>query len=76
MKEGKSVFNWEVRSCSPTARVTPRSQDEDCDYAENCPLAMAYTPMQKWRKLYSAEVALSRGTLFEELDKPFMGRKM
>ena len=33
-------------------------------------LAMAYSPKQYWRKLYSPEDALERGTLFAELDKP------
>ena len=33
-------------------------------------LAYAYLPIQKWRKLYSPEDALTRGTMFEELDKP------
>lgn len=34
------------------------------------PLAYAYVPIQAWRMLYTPEKALSRGTLFEELDKP------
>ena len=33
-------------------------------------LAMVYSPHQCWRMLYSPDVALMRGTLFEELDKP------
>jgi hypothetical protein len=33
-------------------------------------LAMVYSPHQCWRMLYSPDVALVRGTLFEELDKP------
>ena len=33
-------------------------------------LAMVYSPHQCWRKLYSPDTALMRGTLFEELDKP------
>lgn len=33
-------------------------------------LAYAYLPIQKWRRLYSPEDALMRGTMFEELDKP------
>lgn len=33
-------------------------------------LAMVYSPYQCWRMLYSPEKALTRGTLFEELDKP------
>ena len=43
-------------------------------HLNNFPIAMAYVPMQQWRKIYSNEVALDRGTIFEELDLPFMGR--
>ena len=39
------------------------------------PLAMAYVPWQKWRDIYSSDVALQRGTLFAELDKPFIGQE-
>ena len=44
-------------------------------YTINAPLAMAYVPMQIWRNLYSAEAALDRGTLFSELDLPFLGKE-
>ena len=37
------------------------------------PLAMAYVPMQRFEKLYSDEKVLERGTLFCELDLPFLG---
>lgn len=37
------------------------------------PLAMAYVRKQSWRRVYKPEVALLRGTLFNELDKPFSG---
>jgi len=33
-------------------------------------LAMAYVPMQTWRMLYAPDYALTRGSLFEELDLP------
>jgi len=36
-------------------------------------LAIPSVPMQEWRNIYSAEIALSRGTMFEELDLPFYG---
>jgi len=36
-------------------------------------LAMAYVPWQEWRNIYKAEKAFQRGTIFEELDKPFRG---
>ena len=33
-------------------------------------LGMVYSPFQCWRKLYSTDEALTKGTLFEELYKP------
>ncbi len=42
---------------------------------ENHPLAMAYAPYQYFREIYEPEKALSRGTLFAELDLPFEGYK-
>lgn len=39
-------------------------------------LAMAYVPVQKWQDLYEPDVALARGTLFAELDKPFVGEEV
>ena len=48
---------------------------EDCSARgipglEGYSLAMVYSPKQYWRKLYSPEDALGRGTLFTELDMP------
>jgi hypothetical protein len=37
-----------------------------CEY----PLAMVYAPCQSFRGLYDPDTALSRGTLFTELDLP------
>lgn len=38
-------------------------------------LGMAYVPWQQWRDLYEPDCALRIGTIFKELDKPFiMGR--
>lgn len=39
-------------------------------------LAEAYIPMQKYVTAYPPEQALMRGTLFPELDKPYVGEKM
>ncbi len=38
------------------------------------PIAMAYTPLQKWEEPYDAQTALERGTIFHALDKPFLGK--
>ena len=40
---------------------------------DSLPLAMAYVPMQKWKTIYNNDVALNRGTIFPELDLPFLG---
>lgn len=39
----------------------------------NYPLASVYAPMQEWQNLYDNETGLSRGTIFKELEKPFLG---
>ena len=39
------------------------------------PIGMLYVPYQTWQKLYDPVVALDRGTIFEELDKPFIGER-
>lgn len=36
------------------------------------PVGMAYVPIQLWRELYCPEEALEAGTIFEELDYPWM----
>lgn len=37
------------------------------------PLAMAYVPFQKFQTVYDAQAALAIGTIFPELDKPWLG---
>lgn len=50
----------------------PPSKDERLS---GMPIAMAYVPWQRWRQTYSLEQGLNRGTIFPELDLPFvMGR--
>ncbi len=58
----------------PAERPSPMpTPDENCLAAPS--LAMVYSPHQAFRGLYSPMEALSRGTLFEELDKPLMASK-
>ena len=38
------------------------------------PLAMAYVPWQEWRDIYETEKALHCGTIFKELNLPFLGK--
>ncbi len=39
------------------------------------PLAIVTVPMQEWRDLYVADVGFERGTIFEQLDLPFIGEE-
>lgn len=51
---------------------TRRSQ-EGC--IDRMPVAMGYVPWQQWRQTYPLDKGLERGTIFPELDLPFvMGR--
>lgn len=42
---------------------------------DSLPLSMAYVPWQTWGNIYKAEDALMQGTIFEELNLPFTGRR-
>ena len=39
---------------------------------EGHPLASVYAPLQEWRNVYDTELGFSRGTIFKELDLPFL----
>ncbi|MEL7656619.1 MAG: spore coat associated protein CotJA [Bacillota bacterium] len=44
-----------------------------CDAVDVCPLAMAYVPWQRWCETYEPAKGWDRGTIFPELDLPFLG---
>ena len=51
------------------------SRDSVCPYfKKGTPIAMAYVPWQKWCDLYDLPKAFQSGTIFRELDKPFLGK--
>ncbi len=39
---------------------------------QQLPLAMAYVPWQQWQSTYAPERGLVQGTIFPQLDLPFM----
>ncbi len=45
------------------------------DMTFGMPLAMVYAPCQPWRNLYEPDKALKQGTLFADLDLPFLGSR-
>ena len=48
----------------------PTAYEED--FMQGASLAMAYVPWQHWNTTYETDVALCRGTIFPELDLPFL----
>ena len=64
-----------------------QKDNNTCDTNDRCdiktdvkcsdrPLAMAYVEWQKWQNVYPADVGFERGTLFEDLDLPFLGEEV
>ena len=60
----------ETTGCSNCAKNSSMSA-----FPAETPIGMAYVPYQKWKNIYEANVALERGTIFEDLDKPFLGER-
>lgn len=58
---------------SPTVRPHTSEAPHTTWGLENYPLASVYAPLQVFRNLYDRDTALMKGTVFTELDLPFMG---
>lgn len=58
------------RSCG----VCAFEADDEC--LSKMPIAMAYVPMQKFQNLHTAENAFCAGTLYKELEMPFLGSEV
>ena len=43
-------------------------------FPADMPIGMAYVPWQKWQDIYEHGKGLECGTIFKELDKPFLGK--
>lgn len=56
-------------------RLQNMQRNRECDSLRSFPLAMAYVPWQHWDTTYDLEKALRVGTIFPELNKPFVGRR-
>ena len=46
--------------------------DTRSKFPEETPLAMAYVPWQQWQQIYEPCQGFRQGTIFRELDKPFL----
>ena len=73
------VRNTGRGSCSPCTEFHQDACDtcikKRKDPLSQFPLAMAYVPWQEWREICDLEKALCQGTIFQELNLEFLGRK-
>lgn len=62
-----------VSSEAENSRCTCRQQEETAPSERS--LAMVYAEKQKFRNIYDTRSAIGHGTIFKELDLPFLGHK-
>lgn len=58
--------------------VIPQNAQSSPGYVLNynlLSLAMGFVPDQVWQNIYNEDVGLARGTIFADLDKPFIGEE-
>ena len=81
-KLGNAYYGRRMPSCSTGAYARRTATCGICDEAmssiavNDCAdmvVAMAYVPIQPWQTLFEVEDGFKRGTVFPDLDKPFMG---
>lgn len=65
-----------MRPMQPQQQVSPSCNSSMQGSELTCmPIGMAYVPWQKWCQTYALDRGFNRGTIFPELDLPFlMGR--
>ncbi|BCN29503.1 spore coat associated protein CotJA [Anaeromicropila herbilytica] len=68
----KETTNREMRYSSEPEEATMVLIDVDSDHIDHMPVAMAYVPWQYMKDVYEPGDALQIGTIFPELDKPFL----
>lgn len=74
LQNERSVFHWEVKCNEMENTEDMQSMTKNCICDDDgISLAMAYVMPQQWQKIYESEQGFHKGTIFEELDKPFMG---
>lgn len=73
----KKIQEFHMHNCYQNANCnSPYNQSQNASqmYECDCYLAIANVPWQYFTNSYDPERALKVGTLFPELDKPFLGR--
>ena len=62
-------------SSTPNCPCSSRSQENMYDHLKHLVPAMSYVPYQNFTSSYDLDYALSVGTIFPQLCKPFCGKR-
>ena len=71
----RRMLDGQMPSVAPNTNHTPTVSRKTWGLVDY-PLASVYAPLQAFHKLYDMDTALHRGTIFTELDLPFMGESV
>ena len=62
----------EIRPARPYPQIGGNRPPQTLLGGGNYPVGMGYVPIQSWQQPYALETAFRRGTIFPDLDLPFM----
>ncbi len=71
-----SVPDYCPEGCTPPTTTPPTTTAPTSPTLDSLSIGMAYTPIQKWQNIYEDEVGFNRGTIFSQLDLPFLGEEV
>ena len=64
-----------MADCNMQSMQRPRPGNCAKDQLFGMSMAIAYVPWQYWNQTYQLDKAMQAGTIFPELDKPFLGKR-
>ena len=85
--QGCGCSNNTTQSCGPSGNICGCKKAGGCgcmktdgcdigtEHVDHMAPGMCYVPWQKWQNIYKPENALCAGTIFQELDLAFLGRR-
>lgn len=72
MENRSNIVTRENNDCNKT------NKHDDCnkmkEHVDHMAPGMSYVPWQKWEEIYDMKKGFERGTIFCQLDKPYVGR--
>lgn len=78
--QNRSMVNMSGMSMRTMDDCDKMKKEDDCnkmkEHVDHMNPGMSYVPWQKWEEIYDMEKGFEKGTIFCQLDKPYVGRVM